>query len=152
MQSAQHHQRICARDHGSFSLSKFFIWNKKETRVVAQRDPLGGDIAGLCPTLFRGRPARLVSAHAALSHSSQLAYAPLYITLSCLKRAGLSRKVRNAGQRDAQLNPPTCKPHPAGGWTEGRAALLALGETSKGRKRRPAVVPVGVDFFKCTYF
>ena len=24
----------------------------------------------------------------------------------------------------------SCKPHPAGGWTEGRAALLALGETS----------------------
>ena len=28
------------------------------------------------------------------------------VTLSCLKRAGLSRKVRNAGQRDAQLYPP----------------------------------------------
>ena len=28
----------------------------------------------------------------------------------------------------------TCKPHPAGGWTEGRAALLALGETSEGRR------------------
>ena len=28
------------------------------------------------------------------------------VTPSCLKRAGLSRKVRNAGQRDAQLYPP----------------------------------------------
>ena len=28
----------------------------------------------------------------------------------------------------------TCKPHPGGGWTKGRSALLALGETSKGRR------------------
>ena len=28
------------------------------------------------------------------------------VTPSCLERAGLSRKVRDAGQRDAQLNPP----------------------------------------------
>ena len=34
------------------------------------------------------------------------------VTPSCLKRAGLSRKVRNAGQRDAQLYPPirVCAP------------------------------------------
>ena len=39
----------------------------------------------------------------------------------------------------------TCKPHPAGGWIKGRAALFALGETSKGRKRTVGPTAGGED-------
>ena len=46
--------------------------------------------------------------------------------------SGFTNKRADATSRAAA----TCKPHPAGGWTWGRAALLALGlgETSKGRR------------------
>ena len=38
-------------------------------------------------------------------------------------------------EKNVNIMPHACKPHPGGGWTKGRSALLALGETSEGRRK-----------------
>ena len=107
---------------------------------------------------FAASPSRAVAGtnlHSVIIASISTLFSAMQEIPSFGMLQGFGGRVRHGLSRDSvsgftkgltrPVEPLPCKPHPAGGWIEGRVAQLALGETSKGRKRRPAAVPVVED-------